>query len=619
MTFRTRLSLFFVAMVVVPMFAVGVAMLKVVADAEAGKADARLSGAATVGVQIYKQALSEAKLKLRRVVADRPLLAAVKTRDPQAILSRERVLSSRLGLQRLAVGRGSSSIAVGDPQALALAAATLADGAHVEGSTLLPTTLVRTLTGNGVRAVVEEGGVIADTSLPPPPPPSLPAKGRVKIGGTTYRTAAFTASDGTGPPARIAVFIDDHDLAVSTGKGRRLAVAVLLGFLALASFLAMLISRALQGQIDTYLAAARRLGTGDFSTSVPVSGRDEFAQLGGEFNKMSRELEQRLRELREERARLEHSIRRSGETFAAKLDGATLLDLGLHTAVDAVRAHAGRASLRADGTLVQSAEVGDLSRHGEIIQMAEREALHTRAFAMTAAGDRQSLAMPLGLDENGRALGLLSVARSGEPFTPVERELFSSLAGQAAVSLENVALHEQVQRQAVTDELTGLANHREFQRAMDAELQRAARQGNEVALVMLDVDNFKRVNDTHGHPQGDEVLRAVARVLRDTSRIGVDTPARYGGEEMALILPETDVVGAYNVAERVREAIEALRFPLANGQGELRVTASLGVAAAATTGSAKVDVIAAADKALYEAKHTGKNRTMRGFVEPAAL
>ena len=132
-----------------------------------------------------------------------------------------------------------------------------------------------------------------------------------------------------------------------------------------------------------------------------------------------------------------------------------------------------------------------------------------------------------------------------------------------------------------------------------------------MGLIMLDLDNFKRVNDTYGHMQGDLVLREVARVLKESSR-EIDEPARYGGEEMAVALPGTDLEGACLFAERVRRSIEELELPLIDGPGTLHVTASFGAAALGEGGEADKDaLVAAADAALYRAKRSGKNRTVR--------
>jgi diguanylate cyclase (GGDEF)-like protein len=146
------------------------------------------------------------------------------------------------------------------------------------------------------------------------------------------------------------------------------------------------------------------------------------------------------------------------------------------------------------------------------------------------------------------------------------------------------------------------------------EMEQVRRYQYPVGLIMLDIDDFKSVNDTYGHPQGDVVLKHVARVLRDTSR-EPDSPARYGGEEMAVILPHTGLEGAYAIAERVRSSIEALRIPRLDDDGVLRITASLGVAA--SMNGSKDALIADADAALYRAKHEGKNRTIEAQPQPA--
>jgi diguanylate cyclase (GGDEF)-like protein len=219
--------------------------------------------------------------------------------------------------------------------------------------------------------------------------------------------------------------------------------------------------------------------------------------------------------------------------------------------------------------------------------------------------------------EDLQFLGVLSIARDDEPFSEAECDLLAYLAGQATVSLENASLHETVQRQAVTDELTGLYNVRHFHQTLDSEIERARRFTSDVGLVMLDIDDFKQVNDTYGHLQGDLVLREVAKVLHNISR-EIDEPARYGGEEMAVILPQTALEGAEQSGERMRAAIEGLRIRRLGGGEDLRITASFGVASLPASAGDKGALIAAADAALYRAKRAGKNRVERAEHAPAA-
>jgi diguanylate cyclase (GGDEF)-like protein len=212
-------------------------------------------------------------------------------------------------------------------------------------------------------------------------------------------------------------------------------------------------------------------------------------------------------------------------------------------------------------------------------------------------------------------VGVISIAREGTDFSETEKDLFAYLVGQAAVSIENANLHEAVQHQAVTDELTGLFIVRHFHDSLENELERSRRFSSSVGLAMLDIDDFKQVNDTYGHQQGDLVLVEVARCLRSLSR-DIDEPTRYGGEELAVILPQTDLSGAELLAERMRSTIEDLRIKRLDGKGALRVTASFGVASVPQSAETKESLIAAADAALYRAKRAGKNRVER--AEPAA-
>jgi diguanylate cyclase (GGDEF)-like protein len=226
---------------------------------------------------------------------------------------------------------------------------------------------------------------------------------------------------------------------------------------------------------------------------------------------------------------------------------------------------------------------------------------HGRVHALAATIRR--------LGEKPENVGVMTVAREGEEFTRGERDVFVYLIGQVASSIENIALHELVSEQAVTDGLTGLSNQRRFRELLRKEEERAHRFGHDLSVIMLDIDDFKRVNDEHGHLQGDEVLRAVGRILDEESR-GVDEPARYGGEEFVVALPETGLPGAVEVAERVRSRIESERVPGVDGMAPLRVTASVGAASMPASAANVQDLVAAADAALYQAKRSGKNRVV---------
>jgi diguanylate cyclase (GGDEF)-like protein len=184
-----------------------------------------------------------------------------------------------------------------------------------------------------------------------------------------------------------------------------------------------------------------------------------------------------------------------------------------------------------------------------------------------------------------------------------------ALVGIAMVQRMLGGQHELVSEQAVTDDLTGLSNKRRFRELLDKEAARAGRFGHELSLLMLDIDDFKSVNDTHGHLQGDEVLRGVARALDSESR-GVDEPARYGGEEFAIALPETGLEGALEVGERIRARIAGQEVERLDGEGKISVTASLGAATMANGDQDVEALIAAADAALYEAKAAGKDRVV---------
>jgi len=619
-SFRGRLRLFFAVIVIVPIIAVGVVLFQLLGATDNFRLDSGLDKAQVAAQNTYTEDRRQAVAAMGPIRRDLPLAQAIEDEDKPAIQERLNQLARAGGARVvLSVTDLDTFTTPGTGEAIAAASAELenADGTPLGRLTVSTTTANAYATDVarqlevGVR-VDREGSVLA-TTIPRAANTRIPNEpgAEVTVGPTEYRTTAFTAPepDDTTVTVRLLGEVPAPDRSTTV-----IFVGVLIGFLALALVFAVIVSRTLSSEVSRLLYAAQRLGRGDFSVQVPTEGNDEFAALGREFNKMAAELERRVEELRRERSRLQDAIRRVGESFARGLDRVGVLEIVVQTAVDGVGGDCGRATMRrrAEAPMEEVATTGDPGLYHRVLHAAEAAVMDAGEAAEISLGGTSALAAPLSATEGGdRVLAIVSVARGDRNFSHAERELFSYLTSQAAVSVENVDLHETVQRQAVTDELTGLFNHRRFQEVMDAEVERARRYDQEMGLIMLDIDNFKRVNDTYGHMQGDEVLRAVARVLRQSAR-EIDEPARYGGEEMAVALPQTDLDGAYNFAERVRKRIEELELPLLDGDGFLQVTASFGAASLVSSPqSDKEGLVAAADAALYRAKRSGKNRTVK--------
>jgi diguanylate cyclase (GGDEF)-like protein len=175
---------------------------------------------------------------------------------------------------------------------------------------------------------------------------------------------------------------------------------------------------------------------------------------------------------------------------------------------------------------------------------------------------------------------------------------------------EHKKMQEKLQRQAITDELTGIYNRRQFMYFAEEEIQRMRRYGGVGSLLMLDLDRFKRINDVFGHPVGDAVLQSVTEICQQTLRCN-DVFGRIGGEEFAILLMETDAEQAQQVAERLRKSVEeAVLF--AQGDQAITVTVSIGVTQYNSPDDTLLQLLSRADNALYEAKNAGRNRVVVG-------
>jgi diguanylate cyclase (GGDEF)-like protein len=216
------------------------------------------------------------------------------------------------------------------------------------------------------------------------------------------------------------------------------------------------------------------------------------------------------------------------------------------------------------------------------------------------------LLVPLALSH--QVTGLLKLdRRGGAPFAERDREVASIFASQVAITLENARLYTLHKQLATTDGLTGLFNHRYFQERLALELEKSQRTGEPVSMALLDIDFFKKFNDTFGHQEGDNVLKKVAKLLRQQARPAKDVPCRYGGEEFVMIYPGTSLPEAVQLADALRA--EAEKNLSGGNETERRpITFSVGLCVFPMGAKDQRQLIHLADQALYQAKQNGRNR-----------
>jgi len=249
--------------------------------------------------------------------------------------------------------------------------------------------------------------------------------------------------------------------------------------------------------------------------------------------------------------------------------------------------------------------IGDIETHKKpIIRKSQR------AFSKNYKTDSCVIAPLICQD---RVIGVLNMTdkTNGGNFTQediVLIELFSQLVG---ASIGNIKLFEKIQRQATSDGLTGLINHKTFYEILEKELWRSRRYGGQISLIMVDIDNFKKINDTYGHRAGDKVIREISAKIKECIR-QIDTAARYGGDEFAVILPNTSLAEATIAAERMVAAVSHTPTTWKKDQIALSISVGVGQYDADTTPE---DITSRSDQALYTAKRAGKN-TVKIF-EPA--
>lgn len=647
MTLRTRLALVLVALVLVPLVAAAVLVLYAVPRAAADRTNSLVIGASSAVTNDISQMCDQ--VATAAVVAGRALGTATPgaaTRQVVAdgladwtsvvnnrgnvVASAGRVTSDLVTepwsdcTQGEAGGPALSTerqVVLADrPELTGVRAVTSIDSASLdELRSRLGFTADVVLLVDGV-VVASTSDTTTDLSLAPDLVGMSPAEGGV------------VTADGITAAVAPAVAGVPFDVVVATpspGGGLLVETVFLVALVAVvvAVIAAVAIARDLTGPLEDVTEAAEAVASGDLTKSIDVRRSDEVGRLARAFNHMTDELLTYVTELEGSRDALKANFDRLGDALSATLDLETLVPVVLETAMTSVGADAGLIMLGDEhGGLTLHAEHGMRTRSlpvPDAVVVGEGLLGSVAASGLTIRGQigtsdelqpganepQHGPVLAVALRRPPHVFGVLAV------FAPSESAVFGdsaesalvALAGPASIAVENVLLHDEATRASTIDQMTGVWNYRYLMNSLNREVERAHRFDRSLSVLMLDLDHFKRVNDNHGHPRGDAVLREFAARVQAEVR-EVDTVARYGGEEFAVVLPETTAAGAENLAERICAAIRAEPFTTDGTEVPLDVRVSIGCAVYPEHGSTSRDLIHAADRALYSAKEGGRDR-----------
>jgi two-component system, cell cycle response regulator len=576
-SFRVKLVAYFLLLSLVPMAAAFWGFTSVAQRSETRRVDARLQSGLRAARAAYDEELDAVARSASALARSRSFQRALAERDAAEVAAMLRGSATiRVeGARDFRVGRvpalaGERRVIVLGPDG---PLGTVIGAVPLDQSLLLRLRARSGLEESDDVVVVRNGRIVAG-------PGFLSGRVDAPAGRTTTLAIAgdrYRALLGEGlheePGTALAVLSPQSVIDAANDRARQRLLLGLLALLLLIGLVAYVEGRNIVRAVGQLVEAANAIARGRLDERVPVRGHDELARLGVAFNAMADQLQARLEDLDDERRRLRDAISRFADALAATHDPDQLLRVIVETAVEATGA--------SGGILVGSS--------GAIAEVGGRSG-------------RERLELPL--TSGNVSFGTLLLF--GDQFGEEERLTAASLATHSVVALDNARLHRIVERQAFVDELTGLDNRRRCEEMLAVELSRAARFGDPLTIALADLDDFKRVNDEHGHTVGDTVLREFADVVRAAVR-DVDIAGRWGGEEFLLVLPETDPNGGRLLAERIRKLVESR--PLVTPEGvPLSVTVSFGIAAYEHDGVTAETLVEAADRALYEAKRTGKNR-----------
>jgi diguanylate cyclase (GGDEF)-like protein len=651
-TLRTRLTAAFVVVVLVPLLVGGLLVTRAFPRANAARqgetatASARLVATVLAGYCDRARATAEAAGRAWSAAPGAVGARAVGDLVQRGLADGVRVSSSTGGTVAAAgtappfaeAGDCVSGVAGSAPFVTAivhLTAPTGTDAGNALASYRVDTALARrlqTAVGMGQVGLLVDSRVIAASGPISRPLVRAVVTNPEDVGRTSGQVGVLSPARA-GQPYAVLVSLPE-----ASGPGVLvLSIAILLGAILLAAGIAWLLARATTRPLEELGEAAARIASGDLDTAIVVRSRDEVGRLAETFNEMTDDLRTYVRALEASRDELQSGLSRLGDTLSSTHDLERILTVVLETAMASTRAQAGMVLMLGPARDELVLEVGrgvtelgvpdDLRlRVGDGItgRVAKTGDVVMGSFG-TGPGELQGghgeptsgsvIAVPL--KSSGTVIGVLDLfdRLDAKRFDDRDLATIRTFASQATVAIDNVLLHVEAQRLSITDGLTGLWNYRYFTMTIGKEIERSARFGRPLALLMLDVDLFKAVNDTYGHQRGDAVLVELAGRIRGQVR-DVDTVARYGGEEVVVILPETDETGAAQAAERICDAVR--RRPFGEpGQEEIDVTVSIGAAVFPAHGGTSTTLLRRVDEALYEAKDAGRDTWRMATAAPA--
>ncbi|MFQ5455046.1 MAG: diguanylate cyclase [Nitrospirota bacterium] len=370
---------------------------------------------------------------------------------------------------------------------------------------------------------------------------------------------------------------------------------------------------------------------GDLSARVNIQGKDEMALIGSTFNYMTSSIKQSI-DAEKNKVRQLGILNEVALALSTELNMGSLLEKLAHHSCNLIKSkYCWLILLSYRDKKVEYIKLSGINPQEIPPDYRDNEDVIMKMIIMNGMSVRINepynnpeltnlpvipsvlknvLAVPL--LSRSTVIGMVAIAdkicKGNEPeciYTQEDEDVLFTLAIQATIAIGRTRLYEETKRLAITDGLTGLYNHREFQKLLENEVIRAKRYGREFSLILIDIDHFKSFNDTYGHQVGDSVIKIISKVIKESLRV-VDIASRYGGEEFALILPETVGESAKTVADRIRAKIFEQGFVTPSGEKTL-LSISAGVSSFPLDADNREDIINTADQALYFSKESGRN------------